>query len=84
MSEVLLSPREKKLLRRLAQGMTDRAIAVSIGGRADQVRAQRARLLAKLQINSHAEVVTAAERFAPYPSAVNRRAYAAEVGGSAD
>jgi len=66
MSEMLLSPREKKLLRRLAQGMPDHAIAVSIGGRVDQVGAQRARLLEKLQINSRAEVVKAAQRLAPW------------------
>ncbi|MBR0735165.1 hypothetical protein JQ636_38330 [Bradyrhizobium japonicum] len=44
MSELLLSPREKQLLRRLAAGKTDKEIAVRLGGRAEQVSAQRARL----------------------------------------
>ena len=66
-SEVLLSIRDKKLLRRLAKGLPDRTIAAQLGGRADQVRKQRARLMAKLQIRSDAELVQAAAQFAPWP-----------------
>ena len=66
--ELLLSPRDKKLLRRLAKGMTDHAIAVEIGGRADQVHDQRLRLLAKLQIIAQRDLVAAAERLAPWPA----------------
>ena len=47
----LLSPREKRLLRRLAAGKTDAEIAVRLGGTAKQVSLQKARLLARLQIN---------------------------------
>jgi DNA-binding CsgD family transcriptional regulator len=65
MAELPLSPREKKLLRRLAKGMSVASIAVSIGGRADQVHDQRARLLAKLGINSEKELIDAAARLAP-------------------
>jgi DNA-binding CsgD family transcriptional regulator len=62
-----LSPREKRMLRRLAKGMSDHMIAVQLGGKADQVAAQRQRLCLKLQINSQAEVIEAAARLAPWP-----------------
>ncbi|MGB6417638.1 MAG: LuxR C-terminal-related transcriptional regulator, partial [Pseudolabrys sp.] len=38
---MILSPREKKLLRRFAQGKTDRQIAWEIGGTEQQVSVQR-------------------------------------------
>ncbi|WP_354266787.1 LuxR C-terminal-related transcriptional regulator [Bradyrhizobium sp. I1.7.5] len=52
----ILSPREKRILRRLARGYSDRAIAVQIGGRPEQVGEQRKRLLQKLQISSQSEL----------------------------
>ena len=55
----LLSPREKRLLRRLAAGKTDAEIAVRLGGTAKQVSLQKARLLARLQINSPDEIADA-------------------------
>jgi hypothetical protein len=42
MVDVLLSSREKKLLRRLASGRSDAQIAREIGGTEKQVAAQRA------------------------------------------
>lgn len=68
MIEPALSPREKRLLRRLARGRSDQAIAREIGGRADQVSEQRKRLLQRLQINSQSEIAEAATRLALWPS----------------
>ena len=62
---MFLSPREKQLLRRFAAGKTDEQIASKIGGTAKQVAEPRARLLAKLEIKSEAEIAQAAKRFAP-------------------
>ncbi|WFU18495.1 LuxR C-terminal-related transcriptional regulator [Bradyrhizobium sp. CB3481] len=64
---VALSPREKLMLRRLAQGKTDHQIAVEIGGRQDQVRLQRERLLRRLQIKSERQLAAVALRLAPWP-----------------
>jgi len=64
----ILSPREKRLLRRLARGYPDHAIARQIGGRDGQVSDQRRRLLQKLQIYSQSEIAEAAARWAPWPS----------------
>lgn len=63
-----LSPREKRILRRLARGYSDRAIAVQIGGRPEQVGEQRKRLLQKLQISSQSEIAEAAAQWASWPS----------------
>jgi DNA-binding CsgD family transcriptional regulator len=68
MDNPILSPREKRLLRRLARGRSDHAIAVQIGGREDQVGEQRKRLLQKLQISSQSEIAEAAARWAFWPS----------------
>ncbi|MGY2807882.1 DNA-binding CsgD family transcriptional regulator [Bradyrhizobium sp. USDA 4506] len=46
----ILSPREKQLLRRFAQGKSDRTTGLEIGGTEKQVAAQRAMLVKKLQI----------------------------------
>jgi DNA-binding CsgD family transcriptional regulator len=59
-----LSGREKQLLRRIAAGKTDQQIATRIGGTPQQIAEQRARLLAKLEIKSEAEIAQAAKRFA--------------------
>jgi DNA-binding CsgD family transcriptional regulator len=64
---VILSPREKKLLRRLAQGKSDKHISVEIGGRADQLSVQRKRLVEKLKIRSHDQLVTLAQTLAAWP-----------------
>jgi len=63
----ILSSREKKLLRRLAQGKTDRRIAAEIGGRKDQVGLQRQRLIERLQIQSREQLEALAKEFASYP-----------------
>ncbi|WP_375142348.1 LuxR C-terminal-related transcriptional regulator [Bradyrhizobium sp. CCGB12] len=76
----ILSPREKRLLRRLARGCSDRTIAAQIGGRADQVGEQRKKLLQKLQLRSQSQIVDAAARWASWPSyKLTRAADEAEV-----
>ncbi|KWV60356.1 hypothetical protein AS156_29475 [Bradyrhizobium macuxiense] len=62
-----MSPREKRLLRRLAQGKTDRKIAAEIGGRQDQIALQRHRLIERLQIRSQEQLEALAEEFAGWP-----------------
>jgi DNA-binding NarL/FixJ family response regulator len=64
---VILSPREKQLLRRLAKGKTDHRIALEIGGTHRQIGLQRQRLIARLGIRSHAQLVKLADQFAPWP-----------------
>lgn len=59
-----LSPREKLMLRRLAQGKTDH---LEIGGRQDQVVSQRERLLQKLQIGSQEQLTAVTLRLTPWP-----------------
>jgi DNA-binding CsgD family transcriptional regulator len=61
---LILSPREKQLLRRLAKGKSDEQIAVQIGGTKLQVAAQRQRLTDRLGIRSPTELAAAAERLA--------------------
>jgi DNA-binding CsgD family transcriptional regulator len=63
---VVLSPREKKLLRRLSQGKTDKQISVEIGGREEQIGLQRQRLIERLQIRSQEQIKALAEEFAPW------------------
>ncbi len=58
---LVLSPREKQLLRRFAQGKTDQRISTEIGGTERHVAAQRQTLLKKLQIQSDAQL-TATQR----------------------
>jgi DNA-binding CsgD family transcriptional regulator len=62
--ELILSPREKQLLRRLAQGKSDKQIAAQIGGTEQQIAAQRQRLIDRLEIRSPTELAAAAERLA--------------------
>jgi DNA-binding CsgD family transcriptional regulator len=64
----ILGSREKQLLRRFAQGMTDRQIAVKIGGTERQVSAQREHLLQKLHIQTAAQRVSVAARLASWPA----------------
>jgi DNA-binding CsgD family transcriptional regulator len=67
MTEIILSPREKLLLRRLARGMSDRDIALKIGGTDKQIAEQKARLIGRLGIKTGADLTEAATRFAPWP-----------------
>jgi DNA-binding CsgD family transcriptional regulator len=57
---VILSPREKQLLRRVALGKSDRVIACEIGGTQKQIGVQRKGLVEKLKIQSRGELVTLA------------------------
>ena len=65
---LILSPREKQLLRRLAKGKSDKQIAKEIGGTERQVATQRQTLRKKLQVQSEAQLAEAADRFASWPS----------------
>jgi DNA-binding CsgD family transcriptional regulator len=65
---VILSPREKLLLRRFAYGKSDIVISQEIGGTQEQIRMQRKRLIEKLQIQSHAQLVTLAGQLAAWPA----------------
>ena len=47
---LLVTDREKQLLRRMAKGKTDYAIAVEIGGTEKQITKQRLALISKLGI----------------------------------
>jgi DNA-binding CsgD family transcriptional regulator len=62
--DLILSPREKALLRRLAQGKSDKLIAKQMGGTKLQIAAQRQRLIDKLGIRSPTQLAAAAERLA--------------------
>ncbi|WP_141342662.1 LuxR C-terminal-related transcriptional regulator [Bradyrhizobium sp. USDA 4520] len=73
MTALILSPREKKLLRRMALGRRDTQIATQIGGTEAQISVQRLRLLRKLHIHSQAQIVDAAERLASWPTVVFRK-----------
>ena len=61
--DMLLTPREKGLLRRFAQGGTDKSIARELGETKERIAAQRERIIEKLQIRSMET------RFCPGPSA---------------
>ena len=62
----ILSPREKRLLRRIANGKSDHQIAVEIGGTERQVSEQRRRLLSKLDLQSEESIAAVAMRLAPW------------------
>ena len=64
---LILTPREKLLLRRLAHGRTDKQIAAEIGGREDQIGWQRRRLIERLQIRSPEHLEALAREFASWP-----------------
>ena len=66
--DVILSPREKQLLRRFALGKSDRVIAYEIGGTQQQIRVQRKTLAEKLHIQSQAQLVTLAAQLAAWPA----------------
>ena len=69
---LILSPREKQLLRRFALGKSDKVIACEIGGTQQRIGTQRKRLIEKLHIQSQAQLVTLAAQLAAWPA---RRAY---------
>jgi DNA-binding CsgD family transcriptional regulator len=62
--DMLLTPRENRLLRRFAQGRTDRSIARELCEPVERIAAQRERLLEKLQIRSMDHLTEAAVRLA--------------------
>jgi DNA-binding CsgD family transcriptional regulator len=64
---LILSPREKQLLRRFASGKTDREIARNLGGTESQVAAQRSRLTSKLQIETANQLCALGEELAVWP-----------------
>jgi len=66
--DVILSPREKKLLRRFALGKSDKVIACEIGGTQQRIGMQRKRLIEKLQIQSQAQLVALAAQLAAWPA----------------
>jgi len=74
----VLTPREKQLLRRFAQGKTDQKISREIGGTESQVASQRQSLIKKLNIQSDAQWTTAADKWAPWEPTKKQR----EDGGS--
>ena len=64
---LMLTSREKMLLRRLAQGKTDRKIAAEIGGQEDQIGLQRQRLIERLEIRSDEQLAARAKELAAWP-----------------
>ena len=64
---VILSPREKLLSRRFADEKSDKVISREIGGTQEQIGMQRRRLIEKLRIQSHAQLVTLAGQLAARP-----------------
>jgi DNA-binding CsgD family transcriptional regulator len=65
---VILSPREKLLLRRFARGKSDKLISQEVGGTQEQIGMQRKRLIEKLQIQSHAQLVALVGQLAAWPA----------------
>jgi len=64
----VVTDREKRLLRRTAQGKTDYAIAREIGGTEKQIAGQRLALIRKLGIQSDAQLLAAADELAAWPA----------------
>lgn len=67
-SFLFLTDREKRLLRRMAKGKTDREIAMQIGGTEKQVTQQRLGLIRKLSIQSDAQLLAVAAELAAWPT----------------
>ena len=59
-----MTPQEKQLLRRFAQGKTDRMIARALCEPVERIAAQRERILEKLQIESTDQLKEIAVRLA--------------------
>jgi len=64
----ILSGREKRPLRRITKGKSNRRIVAEIGGTEQQIGEQRQRLLSKLEIRSQETVTEIADRLAPWPT----------------
>ena len=62
-----VSPREKKLLRRFAAGKTDIEIARELGDAQSRIAVQRQRLAEKFQIATHEQLISFANKPAPFP-----------------
>jgi DNA-binding NarL/FixJ family response regulator len=75
---LILSPREKALLRRLAEGKSSQQIAQQIGGTEVQVAAQRQRLIDRLGICSPTDLAAAAERLARFGTVWPRKPKASD------
>ena len=63
----LISPREKKLLRRFASGKTDEEIGKELGDREERIAAQRQRIREKLEIQTNEQLVALAGELARWP-----------------
>jgi DNA-binding NarL/FixJ family response regulator len=75
---LILSPREKALLRRLAEGKSNKQIAQQIGGTEGQIAVQRQLLIDRLGICSPTELAAAAERLARLGTVWPRKPTASE------
>jgi RNA polymerase sigma factor (sigma-70 family) len=62
-----LTPREEQVIRLVARGLLNKQVAAELGTVEKTVKVHRARALAKLEINSVAELVTLLERLEPVP-----------------
>jgi RNA polymerase sigma factor (sigma-70 family) len=60
-----LTPREEQVIRLVARGLLNKQIAAELGTVEKTVKVHRARALAKLEINSVAELVTLLDRLDP-------------------
>ena len=63
----MLTGREKRLLRRWADGKPDAPIATEIGGTKEHIGALRERLLTRLGISSDGDIKAAAKSLARWP-----------------
>jgi DNA-binding NarL/FixJ family response regulator len=64
--DMLLTPREKRLLRRFAQGRSDKSIARELCEPVERIAEQRGRILEKLQIQSTDQLTETADRLASW------------------
>ena len=68
----ILSGREKRPLRRITKGKSNRRIVAEIGGTEQQIGEQRQRLLSKLEIRSQ-ETVTESWTGWPVANSIHKR-----------
>jgi DNA-binding CsgD family transcriptional regulator len=62
-----VTPREKRLLRRLAAGLTDIQIATELGDKASRIAAQRQRLAEKFDIRTPEQLSAVTNELAHHP-----------------
>jgi DNA-binding CsgD family transcriptional regulator len=67
-----VSPREKQLLRRFANGKTDKQIAVELGGTPSGIGVQRQRIAEKFRIHTDEQLRAVASQLAKWPRPVKR------------